>query len=269
MSPPPPTPAVSIVLPTFNRARLLRRSIESVLAQTDGDFELIVVDDGSADDTDEVVRGSADPRVVYLRLPQNRGLPAARNAGIDIARGTCLAFQDSDDVWLPEKLERQRRLLAANPDAAVVYCDMLRIGAGGERLYFRSPGIVPQRLVNPETGYWQTYMLAMQPTLIRRACLAETRFDERLVFFEDLDLHLRLARHHRYVYLPEPLVEYHDTGGMTADRRREMRGRLQLLRKYAGELLRSDPAFLARETIAAVLRRSLMPVVNLHLTPLC
>ena len=97
---------VSVILPTFDRAELLPRSIGSVLAQTDGHLELIVVDDGSSDDTEGVVARLADPRVRYLRLPENRGLPAARNAGIAIARGEYVAFQDSDDVWAPDKLAR-------------------------------------------------------------------------------------------------------------------------------------------------------------------
>ena len=90
--------SVSVILPTFNRAALLARSINSVLAQTFGDFELIVVDDGSQDATETVVRDFADERIYYLRLPCNVGLPAARNAGLAQTRGAFVAFQDSDDT---------------------------------------------------------------------------------------------------------------------------------------------------------------------------
>jgi glycosyltransferase involved in cell wall biosynthesis len=260
--------AVSIILPTYNRSALLPRSIKSVLGQTYGDFELIVVDDGSQDDTAAVVAGFADERVRYMKLPRNRGLPAARNAGLAEARGAYLAFQDSDDEWQAEKLERQKRELDAHPDAAVVYSDMYRVRADGRVLYHRSPTIVRGRLINPQTRYWQSYMLAMQPVLMRRVCLDELLFDERLVRFEDLDLHLRVAQHYEFVHLKEPLVSYHETHGLTTDRHAELQGRRQLVRKYATALLSSDPLFAIKETMDVLLKRSLLPLVNQHLTPL-
>jgi glycosyltransferase involved in cell wall biosynthesis len=260
-------PITSIILPTYDRATLLPRSIASVLAQTDGDFELIVVDDGSTDDTSAVVARVGDPRIRYVALPRNRGLPAARNAGLDQARGRYVAFQDDDDEWHVDKLERQRRVLEERPAAAVVYADMHRVRADGRLLYHRSPTIAPNRLIDPETRYWQSYMLAMQPVMMRRECLAEVRFDEHLVRFEDLDLHLRLARRYAFVHLPEPLVRYHETGGMTVDFAAELRGRRQLLRKYAPALLADDPRFLLRETLDVLRRRSLLPIVARHLTP--
>src|SRR5688572_1010022 len=186
--------ATSVVLPTYDRAALLPRAIASVLAQSDGDFELIVVDDGSHDDTPDVVAGIRDPRIRYVRLPANRGLPAARNAGLAVARGAFLAFQDSDDEWMPDKLERQRGVLGRHPEVDVVYGDMDRVAADGAVRRHRSPAIVRGRLIDPATGFWQSYLLAMQPVLMRRHCLEGTRFDERLVRFEDLDLHVRVAR---------------------------------------------------------------------------
>jgi glycosyltransferase involved in cell wall biosynthesis len=259
--------ATSIILPTYDRAHLLPRSIASVLAQTDGDFELIVVDDGSADESAAVVAGFGDARIRYVALPENRGLPAARNAGLAVARGALVAFQDSDDEWHPDKLARQRRVLADHPEAGVVYGDMHRVCADGRVLYHRSPTIVRGRLIDPTTRYWQSYMLAMQPVLIRRACLQRLRFDERLIRLEDLDLHLRLAAHVEFVHVPEPVVRYHETGGLTVDHRAELKGRRQLLRKYAGALLAREPRFFVREALDVLRRRSLMPIVDRHLTP--
>ncbi len=259
---------VSIILPTYDRAALLPRSIESVLGQTYGDFELIVVDDGSQDDTAAVVAEYSDQRIQYLKLTSNCGLSAARNVGLSQARGEYIAFQDSDDEWLPDKLGRQTREFAAHPAAAVIYGDMLRMCADGQVLYFRSPTIARGQLVNPQTRCWQSYMLAMQPALLRRCCFDRLRFDEQLVMFEDLDLYLRVAQHYEFRHLHEPLVKYYETYGMTSDRPAELKGRRQLLRKYARALLSADPAFLFKETRDVLLRRSLLPIVNLHLTPL-
>jgi glycosyltransferase involved in cell wall biosynthesis len=203
-----------------------------------------------------------------VTLPQNRGLSAARNAGLARARGAHLAFQDDDDLWHPEKLERQLRVLSARPEVGVVFSDMHRVHRDGRRQYFHSPPIERDRLVNPDTGYWQTYMLAMQPTLIRREVLGAHRFDESLAHFEDLDLHLRLSRHHHYLHLREPLVDYYDTAGLTSDFARELRGRWQMLRKYSALLIAREPAFLVREAVRVKLRRSLLPIAQAHWTDL-
>ena len=102
-------PLVSVVLPTFNRERLLPRAINSVLNQTYKNLELIIVNDGSTDDTEKVVKGYSDKRIRYYKQELNKGGSAARNVGIKLARGELISFQDSDDEWLPEKLERQVR----------------------------------------------------------------------------------------------------------------------------------------------------------------
>src|SRR4030043_1337098 len=103
-------PTVSVIIPTYNRAHLVGRSIRSVLNQTYQDLEVIVVDDGSKDNTAEIVRGITDPRIVFLKHEKNRGVSAARNTGLKAARGKYIAFQDSDDEWLPQKLEKQLEL---------------------------------------------------------------------------------------------------------------------------------------------------------------
>ncbi|MEJ8566440.1 glycosyltransferase family 2 protein [Elongatibacter sediminis] len=260
--------SVSVILPTYNRAALLQRSIDGVLGQSFDDLELIVVDDGSTDNTATVMNGYGDPRLRYLRLDRNRGLSAARNAGLACARGRYLAFQDSDDEWHPGKLESSLRALGAHPDAAVVYGDMIRQLADGRRLYLRSPDIERGRLINPRTRFWQTYMLAMQPTLIRREAAGDISFDEALNYFEDLDFHLRLAMNHTYVHLREPLVTYHETGGLTADPTLEFRARRYLLRKYRASLRREAPGMIVRESVNITLRRSLMPIVRQHLEPM-
>ncbi len=108
-------PLVSVIIPTYKRPALLRRSVMSVLAQTYANLELIVVDDCSPDETPEVMGAFTDPRVRYIRLETNQKAGRARNAGIAAARGELIAFQDDDDLWLIEKLERQVAALHAAP----------------------------------------------------------------------------------------------------------------------------------------------------------
>src|SRR5688500_9781977 len=108
-------PIVSVVIPTYNRAHLIRRAIDSVVAQTFADWELIVVDDASKDDAEGVVRSYGDSRMRYVRHDVNKGASAARNTGLYAAHGEFVAFLDSDDEWLPEKLASQVELFRANP----------------------------------------------------------------------------------------------------------------------------------------------------------
>lgn len=122
-------PTVSIVMPTYNRADLLPRSIDSILCQDFADFELLIVDDGSTDDTAEVVEGlqTRDPRLRYLKLPENRGPAAARNEGLDNASGKYIGLADSDDLWLPCKLKAQVEVLAKHPEIEILFCDFWNI----------------------------------------------------------------------------------------------------------------------------------------------
>jgi len=133
---PEKNPTVSVIISTYNRAHLIGRAIQSVLNQTYQDFEVIVVDDGSTDNTEEIVKSFNDPRIRYIRHEKNKGAAAARNTGIKAARGKYIAFQDSDDEWLPEKLEKQMKVFEnAPPEAGVVYTDMQRINEDGEHYW--------------------------------------------------------------------------------------------------------------------------------------
>jgi glycosyltransferase involved in cell wall biosynthesis len=109
------SPAIAVVMPVYNRATMVLRSIDSVLGQDFGNFELIVADDGSTDDTCNVVEAVKDPRVILLRTERNQGSNAARNRGINAARAPLIAFLDSDDVYLPKKLGFVVRLFGARP----------------------------------------------------------------------------------------------------------------------------------------------------------
>lgn len=244
-------PAVSVVLPTYNRAPLLGRSVRSVLGQSFADFEVIVVDDGSTDETAEVVNAFVDPRVRYLPLARNAGAGAARNAGIRQARGKFLAFQDSDDEWVPSKLAKQMAAFARGPEElGMVYSDMQSIRADGSERYFPAPGVLRGRIIDPDTRFYQVCNLGIQSAVIRREYLeAAGHFNEGLPALEDLEMFIRLSRLCAFEHLREPLVRYHDTVGLSKNRYAKWVSRRIILGLYYKELLALTPAFVFKEAL--------------------
>ena len=201
-------PTVSVVIPTYNRAHVVHRAIDSVLGQTFADFELIVVDDGSTDGTEAVLSTYTDPRIRYLVQLVNRGVSAARNRGIKEARGEFVAFLDSDDEWFPEKLERQVNRFRRAPDnVGLVYCGVETVGRPtGPWIYEPAHrGDIYNKLL--ERNVIHTGSGAM----IRRSVVcAAGYFDEDIPAIEDYDYWLRIARHYRFDYVPDPLMRYYD-----------------------------------------------------------
>ncbi len=196
-------PLISVIIPTYNRAGMVKEATASVLAQTCRDFELLVVDDGSTDGTQETL-AACGGNIKALRLPARRGVSAARNAGIAAANGEWLAFLDSDDLWLPEKLERQMAFMAANPQFLLSQTEETWVRRGvrvnpprshqkeGGRIFLRS---LERCLVSPSAVI-----------LHRRVLEKHGGFDEDLPAAEDYDLWLRLSWRYGVGLLPEPLV---------------------------------------------------------------
>ncbi len=205
------TNMVSIILPTCNRAASLPRAIESILRQTYPDYELLVIDDGSTDSTREVVESYPDPRIRYFYNDGPvHGASRARNIGIREARGEYIAFEDSDDVWLPDKLERQVRYLEETK-ADVVYC---RMHWENSDICVPSPSQKSLDLANLLKGSYTG-----TPAIIGRArCLKDNLFDESLRRNVDWELMIRLTAYYRAIYEDEDLVEVHPTpGSITSD----------------------------------------------------
>jgi glycosyltransferase involved in cell wall biosynthesis len=250
-------PAVSVILPTYNRAALIERAIRSVLHQTYEDFELIIVDDGSTDATRREVERVDDPRLRYVRLEENRGAGAARNVGLRNAAGRFIAFQDSDDEWLPAKLKQHMEVFETGaPELGVVYSDMNRILCDGTTRYHRSPTVVPGVLINPSTRFYQVCMLGIQSTVIRRECFAHAGdFNEAFPALEDLELFIRLSMRYQFHHLQTPLVKYYETDGLSKNLPAKLIARSLLLTLYRGDLEREDMAFVIQED--AALRRDL------------
>lgn len=222
-------PPVSVIIPTWNRAREVREAIDSVLAQTYRPIEVIVVDDGSTDETPAVL-GSYGDAIRTIRQ-ENRGVSAARNAGIAAASGELIAFLDSDDTWLPAKIERQVALLeGAGAVAVCCLTNSLEIGPSGRSLSFENQGFKPSAseglLLNVTEILLTRFMVFAPVGLIRREALAcSGGFDRALPVMEDHDLALRLSLLGPWVYTTEALaiIRRESAGSLTESVRHERR----------------------------------------------
>lgn len=206
-------PLVSVILPTYNRGYVLKRAVDSVLAQTYSNLELIVIDDGSTDNTQELLGSYNDPRLKIVIPGKNGGAAAARNRGLEVARGEYIAFQDSDDEWLLEKLERQIAHLEANPEAAVSVAGFLCVPFDVDVLGYRGASELRR-----DTFFLMLIAYGNQFStpawVIRRSRLEQVgHFDEAMVCWEDWELSMRLDRVGGYIALDEPLHIAFDTRG--------------------------------------------------------
>ncbi len=196
-------PEVSVVIPAYNSAHSLSDAIDSVRMQRWPNLEIIVVDDGSTDQTDRVLTDLAGPDVHVIRQEENAGPAAARNAGIQAAHGKWIAFLDADDIWLPGKLKKQFQAICRNPDAAVVYSDGYVRHVDGQLRERRARR--PRHSVLREL-LWGS-LFSMSSTMVRRNCFhAAGAFDVQLRTGEDWDIWLRLATSYRSVCVEEPLI---------------------------------------------------------------
>lgn len=206
-------PLVSVVIPTFNRASIIGATIENVLEQTYQNIEVIVVDDGSTDATQSRLRAYGD-RIRFI-TQANSGPAVARNRGVEAARGEIIAFQDSDDLWKPAKLERQVALLEKlGPSVPCCLCNVrMRVVNGKDLTSFDISLIHPEH----EEGVWLNvpeilatrFVLFNQAVAIRREAFERAGgFDVSFKYLEDYDLPLRLSLEGPWAFIREPLVIY-------------------------------------------------------------
>ena len=194
---------LSIIIPTFNRCELLYRALNSVFKQTYSDYEVIVIDDGSTDGTAEMLQKSFT-QVRYV-FQSNKGVSAARNKGLALAQGRWIAFLDSDDEWLPQKLEKQISLLKAKSDYKICHT---------EEIWVRNGIRVNQMKKHRKTGGWIfphcLPLCAMSPSsiLIHRSVFDSIgNFDTSLPACEDYDLWLRITAKYPVLYMEEPQIK--------------------------------------------------------------
>lgn len=237
------TPAVSIIMPCYNAAAHLAQSVGSVLAQTRADWELVVVDDGSTDDSWAQLQALAasDSRIRIFRQA-NAGAAAARNHALGQARGRYTAFLDADDTWHPEFLETMSAALDGDPDAGLAYCGWQNQGLGGGRdAPFIPPDYENDGKIESLLGgcRWPIHAALVRSRLVHDS----GRFDESLSSCMDYDLWLRIGSAHRLVRVPRVLATYHHHGGeqITRNRARIALNHWRAQRKY----LRAHPGVMA------------------------
>jgi glycosyltransferase involved in cell wall biosynthesis len=198
---------ISAIIPTYNYARYVTRAVDSALHQTYPLAEVIVVDDGSTDNTREVLSAYGD-RIRYV-YQENRGLAGARNTGIRNARSPWVAYLDSDDTWFPEKIERQVKVVEADPAVELVYTSL--------RICY-TDGRTEDAIANPPDQLWPRFRWANSITpstvMMRRdLALKAGGFDESLRYCEDWEMWSRLGPHIRYGAALDPLIGYQMTPG--------------------------------------------------------
>jgi len=221
---------VSVIIPAYNRAYLITGTIDSVLAQTYPHFEIIVVDDGSTDKTQEVVNNIKDARIKYIRHEINRGVGEARNTGINAASGEYIAFLDDDDEWLPMKLEKQMNIMNdETQDVSIVYTlSIMPTDDGFQYIPLNGPkeGNIFESVLGGDFPQISTL-------LIKKQCLlAGFMFDETIRFVEDWDLLIRLSKHYKFRVVPEHLAFYHRMPDSVATRKYIIRGYKIIISKH-------------------------------------
>ena len=203
------SPKVSVIVPTHNRADLLPRAVDSVLAQTYGDYEILIVDDCSSDETQDVIAGFSDPRIRSFRHDRNRGQSAAINTGISHARGEYIGFLDDDDEWLPTKLDGQVALLdASSPKVGLAYGWMDRVDDS-------SGHVIPAYRNTVEGDIFERSLALSIPgptivLLIRSSVAGEVGgMDETLLRGNDIDLICRISQRYHAAVLTEVVARAH------------------------------------------------------------
>jgi glycosyltransferase involved in cell wall biosynthesis len=255
-------PLVSVIVPAYNRADLIDNALESVWEQTYRPIELIVVDDGSEDDTSSHVmtwadRHNDDPNFsVHCLHQKNSGANAARNLGIQRSTGEFAAFIDSDDRWLPDKLEKQVPLFFNDPEVGAVYCGIGLVDLGNgikepdERRSYPEGWLLPKLLVHDITAGTPCYV-------IKRECFDKVGFfDVSLSARQDWDMWIRISTEYKFARVPEVLVEAGKHAGprLSTNARGSIDAHLRIFDKYA-PLRRQFPLSVRRSAEGALFRR--------------
>lgn len=201
------SPVISVILPTYNCANFLPHSIQSILSQTYNSYEIIVVDDGSTDNTKEVLNPFMQ-RINYIKLEQNKGLPAARNIGIKSAQGKYIAFIDADDIWLPEKLQTDIEYLETYPEISMVYSKHINIGENGRPIDGDTRKRLPSGNIFIQLFSEQNFIITSSVVVKKDVFETTGLLDEQLFNCQDWDMWLRIAFYFKAAGINKTLVKY-------------------------------------------------------------
>lgn len=223
---------ISVIIPTYNRAKIIKKSIDSVLNQTYSNIELIIVDDGSSDNTEDVIKSIKDERLFYYKLEKNSGTAVARNYGIEKSTCDYIAFQDSDDIFREDKLEKQMKNMKINK-SVMDFCKIcihegeneILIPTADDDKTIKEKGIVNKLCENN--------VISTQAILIKKSIVEEYKFDHDIPNTDDYDLALRVAIDHKVSYTNIPLVDlYRQKDSITYS--------IEKLRKSCISMLKKD-----------------------------
>mgnify|MGYP005837404241 CR=1 FL=1 len=251
-------PVVSVVVPAYNAEKTILETIRSIQQQTFSNFELIVINDGSTDQTLEVLNTVEDSRLKVFSY-ENGGLPVARNRGIARATGEFITFIDADDLWTPDKLELQLAALQQHPDAEVAYSWTTFIDENGEFLYAGNPvhyegNVYPELLVG-------CFISSGSNILARKQVIEEVgMFDPSLKSTEDWDCYLRLAARHPFALVPKYQILYRRSSG-------SMTSKVEVMEKY--NLIVIERAFQAAPAELKHLKNQSLANLYRFLSKLC
>jgi len=243
-------PTVSVVIATYNRAQWLKKSIQSILNQTYQDFELIVVDDHSTDETPQVVKSFKDKRIKYFRQKKtfpikSQGAAAARNIGIKKARGDLIAFNDDDDFWRKQKLEKQIKAFEkADKKTGVVYSRIKRISDKERKLIPTEKEVVREGNVHRDL-FLENWIVALPAALVKKECFRKAGlFDEDFPRYQDWELWLRISRDYHFQYLPQVLVDSYMLGkGIRSDNQALLKATELIFQKHQKEIKKDKAIF--------------------------
>lgn len=235
---------VSVIIPSYNMSRYLPQAVQSALGQSYPNVEVQIIDDGSTDDTPQVVRQwDGHPRVRVHRQA-NGGLSHARNQGIALSGGPFIALLDADDIWVPEKLSRQIPLFQGRPEVGVVYSDYERMDGEGRPL--------PNGPTHMHRGWVSSWLLIenfvpASTAVVRRECFEHSSgFDETLRTGEDYDMWLRLSARYQFDFVSESTMRYRTWGGqMSMDYRARYATGIRIMQNF----LDNNPGAVDRRTV--------------------
>ena len=238
-------PKVSVITATYNHAHFLARSIQSVLNQTYEDFELIIVDDGSTDDTEKVVKNLSNEKVKYIKHQKNQGASVARNTGIRSAKGDYIAILDADDEWTPEILEKQMKVYYTAPmEVGVVYTRYIKYDSLGDC-------VPPLKVAKKKGDLFKQLLYGLhiqwQSSLIKRECFNKVGLiSESMLYARDWDFFLRISQHYQFLYIDKPLaIIYEQPEGRLSKQERLIVDIQRILKMYFSQI-KQDRRVLAK-----------------------